>query len=67
MTSPPNVPAVSAGSFVPWNTSTWTKFTYDLVVPSGYGITSCIPWLQVIGFTDTGNVWYGNIEFYITD
>jgi hypothetical protein len=63
--SPPNVPSVAAGSFVPWGTSGWTLFTYDMIVPAGYDVTCCIPWLQVLDATDTGNAWFGNIQLNI--
>ena len=53
------------GSFIYWNTPTWTEQTIDFVVPSGYGITSIIPWMQVVGTTDTGLAWFANSALYV--
>ena len=53
------------GSFVSWNTGTWTLQTVDCVVPSGLGIAGMIPWMQVLGATDWGVAWFANSALYV--
>ena len=55
----------SEGSHVPWNTAGWTMQTIDCYVPSGYGITYMIPWMQVVSPTDAGVGWFANSALYI--
>ena len=55
----------SVGSHVPWNTAGWTMQTIDCYVPSGYGITYMIPWMQVVDSTDAGVGWFANSALYI--
>jgi hypothetical protein len=64
--------------FVPWGTSTWTKMTYDFIVPSKYytqdfsgaGIPSqqiggMIVWLDARSQTEPASAWFANTELYI--
>jgi hypothetical protein len=53
------------GSFVPWNTATWTQLTIDFTVPSGYGITCIAPWCQVLPATEPAFAWFSDAELYI--
>ena len=57
--------AQSDGSFIYWNTPMWTLQTIDIIVPSGYGIDSILPWMQVLGATDTGLAWFADAAVYI--
>jgi hypothetical protein len=56
----------SAGSDVPCNTSTWTQQVIDYIVPSGYGITQVVGWLQMRPETgDSVQGWFADCELYI--
>ena len=65
----PNGVAISGsphaeGSGVSWNTPNWMKLTIDCVVPSGYGITKMIPWMQAQDSTDTAIAWFAGVTLY---
>lgn len=60
-----SVPLTRAGSFVPWGTSTWTQFTYDVTVPAGSHINGMIPWIQVLQINDQGQAWFADAQLYI--
>jgi hypothetical protein len=60
-----SVPTVRAGSFVPWGTSSWTQFTYDVTVPAGSHINGIIPWIQVLEINDQGQAWFADAQLYI--
>ena len=53
------------GSGVSWNTPTWTKLTIDCTVPSGYGVSKMIPWMQAQDSSDTAVAWFAGAQLYI--
>jgi len=56
----------SAGSDVPCNTSTWTQQVIDYIVPSGYGITQVVGWMQMRPEQgDSVQGWFADCELYI--
>ncbi len=76
---PPSLPGTVYGydSWVPFG-SDWTLRSYDLIVPdmsynknyAGQSISprqvdGCIPWLQVMPYTEPGLAWFADAELYI--
>jgi hypothetical protein len=60
------MPKASAGSCLPFGSADWAFWVYDFIVPNGYDITGCLPWLQVHSSAgEQGIGWFADAEFYV--